>query len=88
MRIEVVAAHPRAHRSWTLELPDGADVATALGALPDPDALAGIVGHAVFGVRVNTDATLADGDRLELLRALRVDPKEARRRRAARRDAG
>ncbi|MEN4904284.1 RnfH family protein [Luteimonas sp. TWI1416] len=87
MRIEVVDAQPRAHRSWTLTLPDGADVAMALSALPDPAVLDGIAGYAVYGVRVDTRARLADGDRLELLRALQVDPKEARRRRAAKRDA-
>ncbi|UNK43895.1 RnfH family protein [Luteimonas sp. S4-F44] len=88
MRIEVVDAQPRAHRSWTLVLPDGADVAAALAALPDPSVLAGIAGYAVYGVRVEVAAKLADGDRLELLRALQLDPKEARRRRAAKRDAG
>jgi putative ubiquitin-RnfH superfamily antitoxin RatB of RatAB toxin-antitoxin module len=32
---------------------------------------------------VATDAVLRDGDRLELLRPLQADPKDARRRRAA-----
>ena len=37
---------------------------------------------AVFGVRAESDAVLRDGDRVELLRPLQADPKDARRRRA------
>ena len=37
----------------------------------------------VYGKRVADDYTLQDGDRVEILRPLTVDPKEARRRRAA-----
>ena len=37
---------------------------------------------AVFGRRVSDATILHDGDRLELLRALVIDPKQARRRRA------
>lgn len=64
-----------------LELPDAATVAEAVslaGLQGDPD----IVGYAVFGVRVTRETVLRDGDRLELLRALQADPKDARRRRA------
>jgi putative ubiquitin-RnfH superfamily antitoxin RatB of RatAB toxin-antitoxin module len=42
----------------------------------------GVSGYAVFGERVGMDTVLDDGDRLELLQPLLVDPKEARRRRA------
>ena len=38
----------------------------------------------VYGRRVALDHLLADGDRVEIYRPLRVDPKEARRRRALR----
>jgi len=41
----------------------------------------------VWGRAVNWDATLKDGDRLELCRALTVDPKVARRERFARQGA-
>ena len=41
-----------------------------------------VAGMAVFGRRVTEAAVLQDGDRLELLRVLAIDPKEARRRRA------
>src|SRR5262245_44548610 len=37
----------------------------------------------VFGRKVDAGYVLVDGDRVELLRALRNDPKETRRRRAA-----
>jgi len=36
------------------------------------------VGFAIFGHRARPDAPLADGDRIELTRALQVDPKAAR----------
>lgn len=46
--------------------------------------LAGAVPHlGVFGRKVEPDYVLAAGDRVELLRELVNDPKDARRRRAA-----
>ena len=80
IRVEVIRAWPRRHASEVLELPDGARVADALAAchLPRGD----VCGQAVFGERAGPDTVLRDGDRLELLQALRIDPKEARRRRA------
>ncbi|MEP6634394.1 MAG: RnfH family protein [Luteimonas sp.] len=80
MRIELVRAWPRRHEIAELVLPDGAIVADALAAA-DAD-VTEIDGYAVFGVRVKIDTPLRDGDRLELLRPLQADPKEARRRRA------
>ncbi|MGI8559989.1 MAG: RnfH family protein [Luteimonas sp.] len=83
MRIEVVRAWPRRHEAVVLALPAGATVADALAA--SGFALAGIEGYAVFGERVDGRAALRDGDRVELLRPLQADPKEARRRRAGKR---
>lgn len=83
IRVEVVRAWPRRHEAEALQLADGATVADALAACRVP--VEGIGGQAVHGERVATDARLRDGDRLELLPPLRLDPKEARRRRAARR---
>ena len=40
---------------------------------------------AVFGVAAAADTILHEGDRVELLRALQADPKQARRLRAERR---
>ena len=80
IRVEVVEAH-RAHaRVAAVELPAGSRVRDALKA-------SGFSAEAVgvFGKQVALDAPLSDGDRVEIYRALKLDPKEARRRRARRR---
>lgn len=84
MKIELVRAWPRRFEALTVELADGATVADALAAA-GWGADAEISGYAVFGVKAVADTPLRDGDRLELLRPLQLDPKEARRRRAAER---
>jgi putative ubiquitin-RnfH superfamily antitoxin RatB of RatAB toxin-antitoxin module len=80
VQVEVVRAWPRRHESVAIELPPGATVSAAVAASGFD--LDGIVAYAVFGERVAPDAVLHDGDRVELLRPLQADPKEARRRRA------
>lgn len=80
MRVEVIRAWPHRFESAVLELPDGATVADALAASGFADA--GHTGVAVHGVSATTTAGLNEGDRVEVLRPLQVDPKEARRRRA------
>nr|WP_251044518.1 MULTISPECIES: RnfH family protein [unclassified Lysobacter] len=65
-----------------MELGEGATLAEAVAAAGFQDD-AQIAGYAVFGVRAAADTRLRDGDRVELLRALQIDPKDARRRRAA-----
>ena len=82
MRVEVVLALPRHQRTVAVELAGPATVASAIAASGLP--LAGIDAWAVHGVRVKADTPLRDGDRVELLRPLQMDPKEARRRRALR----
>ena len=81
LAVEVIEAWPHEFRSRRLQLKRGATVADALQA-------AGIAADAypamaVFGERVALDHALAEGDRVELLRPLQADPKDARRRRAA-----
>jgi uncharacterized protein len=84
-----------------LALPAGATVADAVAAsgLAAPGAAPGSApdgsrarayGLAVHGRRVEASRTLADGDRVDLLAPLLVDPKVARQRRAEkrRRDSG
>ncbi len=73
----------------TLSLPIGTTVAEALEAEAhaveepaEPDAAPTAV--AVFGERVGFGYVLADGDRIEVLRPLLADPKDARRQRAKR----
>ncbi|MBB1089259.1 RnfH family protein [Lysobacter sp. SG-8] len=85
MRVEVLMAWPGRHESRWADVEEGARVADALacvGWLEAPD----VVGLALHGRRVESDALLSEGDRIELLRPLEIDPKEARRRRAAERD--
>lgn len=84
MRIQVISAWPRRHHAVTVELAAGATVADALAA--SGMALEGMTGYAVFGECVDAQSPLRDGDRLELLRDLITDPKDARRRRAVRGD--
>jgi putative ubiquitin-RnfH superfamily antitoxin RatB of RatAB toxin-antitoxin module len=86
IRVEILRAWPHRHESRWLELPDGASVADALAASGWNDA--DCAGTAVFGLRATPDQGLQDGDRIEVLRALQADPKDARRKRAANRKAG
>ncbi len=81
--------------SVTLNLPAGATVSDAIvhsGLLRDhpllrdlaaaPSGLTGVIGAlsvAVWGRAAAPDRRLDDGDRVEIVRGLQVDPKEARR---------
>ncbi len=83
MRVQVIRAWPHRHEVVELELREGARVGDAIAAAGFA-ADAEISGQAVFGQAVSLDDVLRDGDRVELLRPLVIDPKEARRRRARR----
>lgn len=84
--IEVAYALAERQHLLTLTLAAGATVADALrvaAAHPPFDQLdleAAAVG--IFGDRVGRERTLEDGDRVEIYRPLRIDPREARRRRS------
>lgn len=87
IQIELVYALP--DRCWrhALSLPVGATVAQALSQAEEwlaqlPPPAWDIQRVAVFGQRVAPDAVLHDGDRIEILRPLLADPKQARRQRA------
>jgi putative ubiquitin-RnfH superfamily antitoxin RatB of RatAB toxin-antitoxin module len=84
IRVCVVYADPAQQWRRELELEAGATVAQALAASGVTEALPGYrpAGVGIFGRRVSLDAPLHDGDRIELYRPLRADPKESRRRRA------
>lgn len=75
------------HEVWqlALQLPAGATVADALRASGWPARLGMTVleglAVSVWNRAAALDALLRDGDRIELSRALTVDPKEARRQR-------
>ncbi len=83
IRVELVRAWPQRHEAKTIELADGANVGDALHAggwwLDET-----FVGLAVFGQTAAMSTLLHDGDRIELLRRLELDPKQARRLRAER----
>lgn len=92
--IEILLVHspaPRQVSEQAFQLPDGCTVAQALHACgwlepvrrPAPDWTVGI-----WGRRTDLQAVLRDGDRLELYRALKVDPKVARRERFHRQGVG
>ena len=85
MKVEIIRAWPRRFEHTWVELPAGSTAGDALAAASlQADAEA----FAVFGVRAGPATVLHDGDRIELLRPLQVDPKDARRARAAARLAG
>lgn len=47
------------------------------------DEMDAVTGYAIHGQRAELTDQLHDGDRVELLRGLQADPKDARRKRAA-----
>lgn len=96
MKVEVCFAEARGATRIEVDLDAGANVGSAIAASGIVQRLAhdlsldlsldlSRLAFAVFGRRATIDAVLQDGDRVELLRPLLVDPKEARRRRAAKR---
>ncbi|GAB3318769.1 RnfH family protein [Luteimonas notoginsengisoli] len=81
LRVQVIQAWPRRAEAVMVELPAGATIGDAVAA--SGLRLDGISGYAIHGERAALASLLRDGDRVELLRPLQADPKEARRRRAA-----
>lgn len=81
MRVQLVRAWPGRCETTEVEVPEGVCVGDALRATGwrcEPP----FVGLAIFGQLADASTRLQDGDRVELLRPLQLDPKEARRRRA------
>lgn len=80
LRVTVVFAEAERVRSVDLDLPSGATLAAAAqtSGLWHP---ASGLDLGVWGHRLPGDTELADGDRVEIYRALLIDPKEARRHR-------
>lgn len=87
MRIYVAYVAPDGEVLVALDVAAGTTVADALGlhavterlpVAPDP------AGLAIFGERVSGATPLRDGDRIEITRPLRADPKHMRRDRAGR----
>ena len=82
MKVEVVMAWPRRFDAMTLDLAEDATLADAVAAAGFID-MDGVNGYAIFGVNAEPATPLREGDRVELLRPLQIDPKDARRRRAS-----
>lgn len=85
MRVELVwSPAPRQVLEVALELPDGSRVSDAIAAsgwLQQHPALSPLPGVGIWGRKATQEHLLEDGDRVEIYRPLRVDPKVARRER-------
>jgi putative ubiquitin-RnfH superfamily antitoxin RatB of RatAB toxin-antitoxin module len=88
IRVEIVYAQPQRSISKSLLLSPGASIADALAELAlDQDFRAVDLSNSavgIFGKVARRDATLNDGDRIEIYRPLQEEPKLARRKRAGR----
>jgi uncharacterized protein len=81
--VEVVLALPERQILRRLQLPEGSTVEDALAASGLTEKLRpGGVG--IYGKAVPAKTMLREGDRVEIYRPLRADPKDLRRKRAAR----
>ncbi len=80
-----LALGPHEVIEWTIELPADADLAQALNSAPwrgrVSNEVAASLQCSIWGRAAPADTTLREGDRIELTRPLRVDPKVARRER-------
>lgn len=87
--IEVAYAKPEEQVILALKLPEGSSVEQAIKAsgvltrFPEID-LSGSNRVGIFGNVCGMDRILNQADRIEIYRPLLIDPKDARRRRAAR----
>ena len=90
--VEVVFAWPDQAHSRRVSMPAGGTLSEAVGRSGLlqrlPPEVASDITFAVFGEPAQGERLLRPGDRVELLRGLTVDPREARRRRARLRRAG
>jgi len=81
----VYSSAPRQAREWTMALAVGSTVAQALSGCGIFDEFPDLQQHrlmlGVWGAKTRLDYPLNDRDRIEIYRALRVDPKVARRER-------
>jgi hypothetical protein len=86
MRVEVVYAVPGSFDAIQLDVAPGTTASEAVHASRIAERHPGIdlSRLGIFGRRVQADAPLTEGDRVEIYRPLALDPKEARRERARR----
>lgn len=85
--VEVACGTPERQRVERLSLPVGCTAREAVRAstlsVEFPELALAQLPLAIFGVRVPDDQVLRDGERVELLRPLERDPRDARRELAA-----
>jgi len=84
-RCTVAYATPERQWLWVVLLPEGASVAVALELARAQAVGVDVPWNAdtgIFGELCDRSAVPRDGDRIELYRPLRADPKESRRARA------
>lgn len=88
IRVEVAYALPERQRLLGLKVPVGCTAREAVErsgiAREFPEIEAGDQPLGIFGRRCSPDQELRDGDRVEIYRPLKADPKEVRRELAAR----
>jgi uncharacterized protein len=85
--VELAYAEPRRQFLKRFELPAGATVGDAIAVSGVEQAFgidAAELGAGIWSKPAARGAALRNGDRIELYRPLKADPKESRRRRAAR----
>ncbi len=86
-RCTVVCDTPQGIREYEVDLPEAATIAAALGAarcvLGDSAADWEHAPTGIYGTLYGREHVPADGDRIELYRPLRIDPRAQRRARAA-----
>ena len=86
MKIVVAYAGPEGEAIVEVDLPAHATLADAVdrsGIVARLGLRASALDYAIFSQRASLATPLREGDRVELLRPLRADPKDARRARAA-----
>jgi putative ubiquitin-RnfH superfamily antitoxin RatB of RatAB toxin-antitoxin module len=85
MKVTVAYGAPGVEAIEHVEVPTGSTVGDALArtAFTASLAMPVAVSYAIHGQRARLDTTLADGDRVEIVRPLIADPKAVRRARAA-----
>ena len=87
LTVEVIYARPDVQESIELQLPKGATIRAAIERsriteiFPEIDLAVNRVG--IYGELRNLGDTVRDGERVEIYRALLIDPKEARRQKAS-----
>ena len=88
MRVELAYADPTREVLIAFEMCPGSTVGDCVERSGlfrlEPDLRSPRLGYSVFGRRVEPTDPVSNGDRIEVLRPLEIDPKEARRLRARR----